>query len=920
MARLQRTYHQLAKAQKKLEKYSKTEKQFQLQFVRQANKKNRFHTRIHIVRGDKNYRYQHKGLLHRLVNQKSRIIGDKPSFTKSLKAYRPKSVGGHAVKTVAGAVNFAVHDAVQTAVDVGLGAETVGMKLADDGAKTVKRKYIQKYRQEALDDYHKGTLLVAETAVDSVKGTYNHFKQKKQFKLEKARYRLKKAEYRIFKAEQLKDKLKSLNKQKKSNKFKLKKIKHNFKSFDKSKKVVTRQDKFSRNVRKLKYKKRSKQLKTAIKQDKNKISQIKSDKKFRKKELKKQWRIADLSRPAPLVFKPVSYTTKKMTASKWQKTINEDDSNDFLKVADEVKRHGVDKAVQEMNPHKLKEKNQQKKKKLEEKNGKKQQKLKKQEYRLKDKQSDLHDYKKHRNNKKQNMLADFLKQLKNMAQDDAKKFFLVILVPIIIILLLFLLVFALFSGGASSSGFILGTYASQDYDLSQSEKYYTLLAWDMNENVRLVGDSSTWKTGLSNFGVDTSGMKDTPDTFQWGKSTVYNWDPVYDFDVYKLWCFLCAYYYNFDAKVTEYWKYTSDTENLIKEIFDAEYEFVSNYDNTSHWEYRYHFDARGYYSIEGSGVSGSYGYIDIASPSATPVSWALNNKRLYFSLSNGEVLNYNDGYSATGWYLKDQYADEWDNSGTNFGKWYTHGETCGYGIWENGVLVTPNPYVIPECNWCSFLKKYDWKTDCRLYYSVKQKKTFDKVIEDKLKSMSKSDERLQYYKLLLGEDSGQMYGNHQTLRSIFGNTIHNYSVTNGFGYDMQNWNATHCKINTVHEGIDVILNQGSALYAPFDCKISSIDTSTHSVVLRKNDVEYWYDGSGGTKRDTEVYLSNVDLKSGLNVGDTLKMYDYFGNSTGNKNCDGSISDNNTSHYVHIKVKIDTDGAGWNYIDPRLVLY
>ena len=50
------------------------------------------------------------------------------------------------------------------------------------------------------------------------------------------------------------------------------------------------------------------------------------------------------------------------------------------------------------------------------------------------------------------------------------------------------------------------------------------------------------------------------------------------------------------------------------------------------------------------------------------------------------------------------------------------------------------------------------------------------------------------------------------------------------------------------------------------------------------------------------------------------MYDYFGNSTGNKNCDNSISDNNTSHYVHIKVKIDTDGAGWKYIDPRLVLY
>lgn len=482
----------------------------------------------------------------------------------------------------------------------------------------------------------------------------------------------------------------------------------------------------------------------------------------------------------------------------------------------------------------------------------------------------------------------------------------------------------MFSGVSTSSGFILGTYASQDCDLSEAEKYYTKLAWDMNENIKLVGDSSTWKTGLSKFGVNTGGMKDTPDSFVWGNSTVYNWTPDYDFDTYKLWCFLCAYYYDFDAADNgdiKYWKYTSSTESLIKEIFDAEYEFVSNYDNTSHWEYRYNFDARGYYSIEGSGTSGSYGYIEIASPSALPMGAVTNGKTLYYDLSNGEVLNYNDGYSATGWYLKNQYVDDYDNSGTCFGKWYVNGETCGYGIWENGKLIVPIPYVIPEENWCSFLKKYDWKTDCRLYYSVKQKKTFDKVIEDKLKSMSKSAERLQYYNLLLGTDSGQMYGNHQTLRNMFGTmTIHDYSVTNGFGYDMQNWNSTHCKINGLHEGLDIVLNENSRIYAPFDCKITKVDTSTHSIVLRKDDVEYWYDGNGGTERDTEVYLTNVNLKSGLSEGDTIKVGDYFANSTGNKNCDGSISDNNTSHYVHIKVKIDTDGYGWDFIDPLLVLY
>ncbi len=38
MAKLSRTHHQLAKAEKKLRKYSKNQKQFQIQFVRQQRK------------------------------------------------------------------------------------------------------------------------------------------------------------------------------------------------------------------------------------------------------------------------------------------------------------------------------------------------------------------------------------------------------------------------------------------------------------------------------------------------------------------------------------------------------------------------------------------------------------------------------------------------------------------------------------------------------------------------------------------------------------------------------------------------------------------------------------------------------------------------------------------------------------------
>ena len=55
------------------------------------------------------------------------------------------------------------------------------------------------------------------------------------------------------------------------------------------------------------------------------------------------------------------------------------------------------------------------------------------------------------------------------------------------------------------------------------------------------------KAGLIDFGAVKKNIKDKPDNWYWGNSSVYNWDPVYDFDVYKLWSFLCAYYYDFDA-------------------------------------------------------------------------------------------------------------------------------------------------------------------------------------------------------------------------------------------------------------------------------------------------------------------------------------------------------------------------------------
>ena len=83
---------------------------------------------------------------------------------------------------------------------MGLAAENTAIKVGDTAQREVRNKLKQKYTREAVDDYHRGVFLMGRTAVDVVKGTRNHFKQKKQFQLEKAKYRLKKADNKLYKA------------------------------------------------------------------------------------------------------------------------------------------------------------------------------------------------------------------------------------------------------------------------------------------------------------------------------------------------------------------------------------------------------------------------------------------------------------------------------------------------------------------------------------------------------------------------------------------------------------------------------------------------------------------------------------------------------------------------------------------------
>ena len=940
MANLQRTHHQLEKAEKKLRKYSRSQKQFQVQFVRKPNTDGKFKTTVHIRRGEKSSRYAGHGLIHKAVRFQTRFTGDKPSVTKSLDSLKPKTFRGKVLKRSAQLVNRTAHTAWHTAESTALGAETVTFKTTKAAERNVRYKLQQKYRQEAVDDYHRGTIATLVIAKDAVHGTRRHFKQKKQFKLEKARYRLQKAEYKLFKGEQYRPKLAKNRKELKAERRKFRERKKSFKRFRK----IQSADPFTAKVAVRRFQRRKKQYKTDAKKIRTTSRKLKKEKKFQKKTLRKQWRIADLSRPAPLLLKPANYTGKRLAASGWQKAVRADENNDFLSAVEAVKRHGVDKALEKMQPYRLKERNQKKKEKLEKKRSDTRQRLQKREDKLKSKSEQLKRRKKPKKLTKdsfgdrlKNALRQAFNFIKNIYNKEARAVLLACLVPIFIIALVLAFILMIFSGILGGSGFVLGTYAAQDYDLSEAEKYYTKLAYDMNEKILKVSSDTDWKNGLAAFGANRRNLKDDPDNWYWGRSSVYNWDPVYDYDVYKLWSFLCAYYYDFDADNNGdilYWSYDRDTENLLNEIFNAEYEFVYWYDNRSRWEERSVYNYWG----GGSAETGRYyraekdAFVYSGRPYKyrfKPITYTSELSKYFDSEgyvcinADYRVLNPNDDYALTGFMIMDHrwysgtkepfyYVDN-DTQTFFFMKGDTRYDRSFWG-WNNDdawFLISPtdthiwNDTISDTCMY-GYYEKYDWKTECNLYYNVKQKKSFERVLEDKLKSQSHRDERLEYYKLLAGQESGSetLYGNHQTLRNMLpGDTIRNYSVKQAFGYDMWEWNQTN---DGLYQGIKYYCNTGTRLYAPFDCKIKKVDTANRKITLRKDDVQYWYDGSGGTNRDTEVTITNAVLLSGYAEGDTIREGENFATTTYTN--------------VNFHIEIDTDGYGWDYIDPRLVLY
>lgn len=966
MSELKIKQNSLEKAKANFEKQSQRHKQFQINFERKQNKDDKFVTKANIVRGTKEYHYKRAGIIHSAVYaSKYRVKGDVPSLTKKINNFEPKSRTGTAFKAAAKATNFMAKDIGRTAIDISLAAETLGLSSARLAGKatasTAKNMTVGKYGQYASDDTNRAVMTGGKLIIGGTVGAKNHFKSKKKYKLERAKFKLQKAELKEFKKSTLKPQLKE-------NKADLKKAKEKIKTAKKSYKASSKS-----NVRKARLDLKETRFAQQKKELKLERKQLKSQKKFMAKEKRNQWRLQNLSRPTPLVLKPLSAGAKGLTASAYQKALTADERNDAMKAVNKVGHMAKSAASKTLGTNKSLQRRQKKRDKLQNKSGKKQTKLQIKENKLK-KRSSILNQKWKSKRKAQKKSAESAKKAGKVALKAIAipaKFLATHLVLVLIFIIFVMLILTLLNGTIEAifgnSGWVMGTYTSQDKYLSQAEEYYTKRAYDMNNKILEVGSEDDWKKGLKDFGVDTSNIKDKPDTWIWGNSTKFNYDPVYDFDTFKLWSFLCAYYFDFTnssdkAEGTEatYWEYDKDeddgTAKIIKDLFNAEYKFEYWYDNTSRWEELSPYNYWG----GGSAETGTYyrceteAFIYDDKPYKyrfKPI--AITNELAKYKDSKGylcitedyRVLDPNDNYELTGFYIMDNryYSGTsspfyfYDNSTNTF--FFMHnGERYDRSFWgwdntDAWFMISPtdthiwNDSINDACMY-GYYEKYYWKTDCRLYYNVKQKKTFDQAIKDKLMSMSHGEERYKMYEMFLGiaEDSETTRGNHQEFAFPLGGSIQDYidggKIINGYGYDMQEWNTTHCEVASdedTHQAIDIACPSGSKIYAGLDGEIKEINTDKDYIIIRKDDYDYWYDGDGaGKKRDTKISYYNINVNSSLKEGDTVKKGDYIGLSLPETKCEDLSNSSVGDYYIHIKVEIDSDGWGWDFIDPRLV--
>lgn len=948
-----------------------TGKEFHVRAERIQNESGKFRTHYSVERTTAPL-YKPPGLIHHAVDFSRRFEGDfkRYSVTTRLNNLTPVTKGERLVVNSAKAVNETRKLATTGLTKVALVSETTGLAVAGH----YYRKFSGRLNNE-FDSVDTGKIVAK--SVSALKSFNNVRRTVYTHNIKKSYFQQKKSA--LLTDKNRKNALKNDYKtSKQANKLKLKQRKSQLREIHRvysSNSVTKPSNTINKTVKPtLERVKQRKRIAT-------KLNQPTTDLKIKKKLLKNQKKIVRFTRreklhylTIPLSVKAIrSVTITHPTSFIVNKSSQYAHDNDFI--------HGISAIRNSTQTIKsaVKQNSFRRYSRIQKKNEARRQKIHKKENKLQARNSKLlkekpkSKRKKQKKKKQQEKLQDKIKKalskVKEVSIDFVKfifKFFGVIAIPLFIFFAIFAILFLSFNSTVSNNTYILGTYNCDDDTIAKCISRYTSKANDFNNNLIKVQNAYTWRVGLRNgFNININNYSDTPKEFIFGRSSEFNYDPVYDFDPYKFIAFLCAYNYDFSKSNSDIdnWSYDNDLDDdVIDKLFDNEYEFKHRYYNSSAWvsldKFKVYPSSNQFSCVDETGVTTvngkKYGYVKFGQYNESVPSQLqefTSDGSIHFDLTTGEIKNKFDGYKKTGFYIQNVNKQFTLGSSTIEPFYYRYYDKQKreyfYGFEYKGQLYHKTQLVVDGRNFDYAVAKEDTKIlnpelkkyqliryyqaekyeyQCKLYTNVHRKMTFENTIKKLLREKGHYEERLQFYDTLLGigtNDNTYGYGNHQMIKNAlntnFNSLVRNGKIYNNYGYDVQSWGKVHCSLDSNHNGIDIEANINTPVKAMVSGTIKKIDTSDHMIKLVTNkDLDYWYDDHN--KVETTIYYTNI--KATVHEGDIVKAGQVIGKVDNYKHCYDNIDNTNANKtYLHISVELD---GGWfssdYYVDPQFIIY
>lgn len=619
----------------------------------------RYTTKARIALRDK--KYSGAGVLHFALRRIDKLGGDVPSIERKLKNSVPKTKVGKAVKSTLLTGTKVMKKTWKTTLNAGLAAETSVLNGAKKAGRAASGAAKNKLREKANEAAEPFMVYLKASDYLSHKDIKQYVKQRKIYHIARAKKKLLKSEYKKAKNET--KAAKAAYKQKNAAyRLKIAEVKSGDDGLQKYNALIKTRNEYKTAKRTKRYSLHNRTSRELIKSKRQVFHENKLDNKAfikinteaarldklekkaeyrnklsnshgilagKKREYVVQRRLAKYEKPKSLTAEKVQLLGKRYI----QKVTNADDDNTTLVALGKAVEAGAAATMGTAGAYKLLNRTainaEEKLRGAARKTS--QNKLRKQTQKLQTQRKQISNprYNPLRKEKKsfRQKTSEIIKGLGSAAVSAAGKL-VVLCLPLALMLMLFVMILYLlsnsFTGMVNSAGvWTAGTYQTDDFSLSKAEADYTKRADGLNKDIvalseALAGSSSSeWKSVLVNkFGASKQQLRKKPIEVYWGRSTRFDWDPVYDFDREKLWSFLCAYYAQIDpgTGVTSFsnWEYLDSTESLIDELFHLEYEFVYYYEErVTKWEELLNNDKSvyGYWEIwKKSGLNTSYAH------------------------------------------------------------------------------------------------------------------------------------------------------------------------------------------------------------------------------------------------------------------------------------------------------------------------